>query len=106
MSTEILGEAPVVDYPVDGQQPELTYLSITTVIERPSKVNQHEVELSDINLGERIGFLKGGEERQGMVISITDHPFEDLNDLLFKVDDDEGYLNCTRGANITWREIL
>ncbi len=69
-------------------------------------VNQHEVELKDIQLGERIGFMKGGSEHQGMVTGISDHPLTDLNDLLFKVIDDEGYDNCTRGANITWREIL
>ncbi len=69
-------------------------------------VNQHEVELSDIQLGERIGFIKGGNQHEGMVTEISDHPLEDLNDLLVKVDDDEGYANCTRGANIIWREIL
>lgn len=69
-------------------------------------VNQHEVELGDLNLGERIGFMKGGEERQGMVVSIADHPIEDIDDMLVRVDDDEGYPNCTRGENIVWRDIL
>lgn len=69
-------------------------------------VNQYEVELSDLQLGERVGFLKGGAEHQGEVTEIKDHPLEDIVDVLVMVHDDEGYPNCTRGDNIVWREIL
>ena len=107
MSTEVLGEMPVVDHPVDGKQPELVYLSITTVIKRPSKVNQHEVELGDIELGERIGYLtKDGEERQGEVTAIQDHPHPEVDDLMFRVMDDAGFPQAIRGESVVWREIL
>ena len=70
-------------------------------------VNQHEVELSDVNLGERIGYLtRGGEERQGMVEEIKSHPHPKVNDKMFKVIDDGGFLQAVRGANVIWREIL
>lgn len=65
--------------------------------------NQHEVELGDLQLGERIGFLdRFGEERTGIVEGVLPAP-KRLG--LFKVSTD-GYTQVTSGEQIVWREII
>jgi len=65
--------------------------------------NQHEVELSDLQLGERIGFLdRFGQERTGIIEEVfpTDKKLG-----LFRVSTD-GYTQVTSGQQIVWRDII